>query len=276
MSYPTLQPEPGISEKTLPNRVAEHFIARIFTGEIPAGQRLPPDRELATLLGVDRTSLRMAMQQLSRMGLVKAVRGSGVCVLDYREHAGLDLLAAVFTLPNVSLGSSFLIEMLDDWIDFMPVASCRAFSRATSEDFREVDALFARQLALLDAGAEISELVEVEVAIQEYVVRALGNLGLRLLSNSSRALRFRIGAMFFETVDVRAHVSSQRNLVRRWMNDSKRASAESIERGIEEYRNYLLEHTAALRRRFQALPVNPSRNAAPTRPKAKIRTSQRK
>ncbi|MDD9938242.1 MAG: GntR family transcriptional regulator, partial [Myxococcales bacterium] len=54
---------------TLPDRIADELIARVFTGELQPGDTLPAERALAASLGVDRTSLRIAMRQLTRMRL---------------------------------------------------------------------------------------------------------------------------------------------------------------------------------------------------------------
>lgn len=256
VNCPQLAPSNRTDGKTLPDRIAEHFIARIFTGELRAGERLPPDRDLAAQLGVDRTSLRMAMQQLSRMGLIRAVRGSGVTVLDYREHGGLDFLAAVFALPGLSLGGAFLEQVLDDWLDLMPVIVGRAFRRATRDDHRELDALIMGQLALLDSKKDVSRVAALEVALQDRVMRLLGNTSLVLLGNSSRPLRMKLVTLYFEVTDVRSHVESQRALLRRGIGGS--LGAEQI---ATSYREYLRERTVALRLRLQSLPVNPSRSS---------------
>ena len=60
-------------EKTLPDLIADELIARIFIGEFKAGYRLPAERGFAETLGVDRTSLRMALRTLNRMRLVQSV-----------------------------------------------------------------------------------------------------------------------------------------------------------------------------------------------------------
>ncbi|MCK7466971.1 MAG: GntR family transcriptional regulator [Desulfosudis oleivorans] len=89
-------------------------------GELKPGDRPPPDRVLAEQLGVDRTSLRAALNELASRNIVRAVQGSGVVVLDYREHAGLDFLDAVFGMPDIELGSAFNLELLDHWIEVVP------------------------------------------------------------------------------------------------------------------------------------------------------------
>jgi len=243
----------GEAEKTLPNRVVEHFLTRIFTGELAAGSKLPPDRELAGQLGVDRTSLRMAMQQLSRMGLVRAVRGSGVHVLDYREHAGLDFLAAIFALPDVSLGGAFLLQALDDWIDVMPVIVGRALARATRDEHRLLDALLEKQLELLAKSKAVAEVVALELDLQDDITRLLGNTTLMLLRNSSRPLRRKLVALYFEETSVRDHVEAQRALLA-----GARRGTPDAEQLAENYRQYLRLKTEPLRRRLQTLPVNPA------------------
>jgi len=242
----------SVDGRTLPDRIADHFIARIFTGDLAPGSRLPADRELAPQLGVDRTSLRMAMQQLGRMGLIKALRGSGVTVLDYREHAGLDFLAAVFKNRDLSLGSSFLLEALDDWIEVIPEVVGRALARATHSDLRALDSILSQQMALLDAKAGMPAVIVLEIVLQDTIVRILGNTTLVLLFNSSRPVRSYMSQLFFEETNVRQHVKAHQKVLRSATQDGASYDVAS------EYRAYLKKHMLPLRRRLQALPPSPS------------------
>lgn len=66
----------------LSDEVLVQLIERIFSGELTSGQRLPPERELAAQLGVNRTSLREALRQMESMGLVRIRQGDGIYVKD--------------------------------------------------------------------------------------------------------------------------------------------------------------------------------------------------
>lgn len=248
------------SGRTLPERVADHFIAKIFTGALAAGERLPPDRELADQLGVDRTSLRMAMQRLAHLGLIKAVQGSGVRVLDYRRHAGLDLLAAVFQLPQVAIGGSFLLELLDDWIDMVPVVLGRAIARMSHEEARELDGILLRQAATLSAGGDLDRLAALEVELQDGLAHIVGNTMLLLLGNSNRPARAYLARAFFQTIDVGAHVEAHREVLRKALRDAGSASSMVP----IEYRAYLEERTQLLRRQLSELPISPQLIDAPS------------
>jgi DNA-binding FadR family transcriptional regulator len=240
--------------RTLPNRIADHFIASIFTGVLLPGERLPPDRELALQLGVDRTSLRMAMQRLAHLGLVKAVQGSGVRVLDYRRHAGVDLLAAVFALPDLAIGGSLMLELLDDWIAMIPIVFGHAIARMNHAAARELDAILLRQLAIVKTGADLDRLAALEVELQDGFARVVGRITLILLGNSNRAARLHLAKGYFETTDVREHIAVHRELLRKAL---QLAGSTDTELPLE-YRAFLQERTEPLRQRLRALPISPA------------------
>lgn len=53
---------------------------KIFDGTFPEGEKIPPERELSTALGVSRVTLRKALAELSTGGILKRVVGSGTVV----------------------------------------------------------------------------------------------------------------------------------------------------------------------------------------------------
>lgn len=80
---------------------AEHALrTAILSGEIAAGERLPPERELAARLGVSRLTLRAALATLSASGLLSVRQGSGYTVRDVRETGGADLLPGLVELAR--------------------------------------------------------------------------------------------------------------------------------------------------------------------------------
>ena len=62
--------------------------ARIISGELLAGTRLPPERKLAQALLVDRTTVVAAYRELATDGLIEAHVGRGTCVADRLPEAG--------------------------------------------------------------------------------------------------------------------------------------------------------------------------------------------
>lgn len=65
---------------TLYRQVEAHLLTRIQAGDLPAGQRLPTETELAAEWGVNRLTIRQAIGELARAGHVVVRQGSGTYV----------------------------------------------------------------------------------------------------------------------------------------------------------------------------------------------------
>ena len=70
-----------VEPRRLYRQIADQIAGLIGKGEFARGSRLPAERELATLLGVSRTSVREALISLEIGGLVEVRVGSGVFVI---------------------------------------------------------------------------------------------------------------------------------------------------------------------------------------------------
>ena len=70
-----------VENRRLYRQIADQIAALIEKGEYGAGERLPPERDLAKQLGVSRPSVREALIALEVEGLVEVRIGSGIYVL---------------------------------------------------------------------------------------------------------------------------------------------------------------------------------------------------
>jgi GntR family transcriptional regulator len=61
-------------------QIAEGLLARIGSGELAPGDRLPPERELSETLGVTRMTLRQALRVLETQGLLVRRQGIGTYI----------------------------------------------------------------------------------------------------------------------------------------------------------------------------------------------------
>ena len=76
---------------------AEDVVSRlrdmIHSGELSSGDRLPPERDLAKVLGVSRPTLRAGLRSLSAVGILQSRQGSGTFVVEAEESPTLDTSA---------------------------------------------------------------------------------------------------------------------------------------------------------------------------------------
>lgn len=245
--------------RTLPDQIADYLIAKIFIGDLKAGDRLPPERLYADQLGVDRTSLRMALKQLARMGLIRSVQGSGITIENYEECSGIDFLACVFSIKELDLGGKFLLEALDQWTFFLPLsimfAAKREDNRATANELEDT---FRQQLQLLETPGSMVKVVDIEVELQNRLSRQQGSTMMQLISNSTSLLRRRIVQLFFEHIDVAAHIRFHQALLKRVL--AKELVGYAL---MDHYRDYLSERTLPLRQYLKSLPPEPKLVGSP-------------
>lgn len=87
-----LRPMP---KSRLYEQLVERLLALITEMQLTAGDRLPPERELASGLGVSRASVRQALVVLEVQGLVEVRHGEGAILLDTpRDSAVMTALRA--------------------------------------------------------------------------------------------------------------------------------------------------------------------------------------
>ena len=85
---PILRVDP-LSSVALHEQVAAALRRAISDGEAAAGERLPPARDLAAVLGVNANTVFRALRALRDEGLVEFRRGRGVTVTGTREHGAV-------------------------------------------------------------------------------------------------------------------------------------------------------------------------------------------
>jgi len=101
-------PFESIHKASAPEMVAEQIVKQLRSGELQSGTQLPPQRELAQLLGVGRSSVREAINALVVMGFLEAVQGKGTFV---RDDVPMDDLSVVSL--NAALRASPLLDLLE-------------------------------------------------------------------------------------------------------------------------------------------------------------------
>ena len=63
--------------RSLGSQLSDQLRARILSGELGGGARLPSSRELSRELGISRTLVLEAFEQLEAEGYVEGIRGAG-------------------------------------------------------------------------------------------------------------------------------------------------------------------------------------------------------
>jgi GntR family transcriptional repressor for pyruvate dehydrogenase complex len=154
-------PRPGSTARALRpmprSRLYEQLVERLLSLikelQLSAGDRLPPERELAAGLGVSRASVRQALVVLEVQGLVAVRHGEGAILLETRPEAAVLSAAQAHTrrLPEIIEAREALEVKL----------AALAAQRRTEEDLSRIDEALdrmERDVARGERGLEGDEL----------------------------------------------------------------------------------------------------------------------
>lgn len=166
-----------LRQGTVSDLIARRILDVIGSDRLRPGDRLPPERELAAMLGTSRPSLREALQSLKARGWVEIRHGSGVFVAD---AATTRSLRAALVAEEVSLRELFdMREVLE-----LPAAAWAAKNAdlaklgAVQEAFQALMATKPGDQAadgLLAADLQWSRLQELDAAFHLRIVEAADN-----------------------------------------------------------------------------------------------------
>ena len=75
-------------------QISDEILERIESGQMPAGERFPSERDLSEQLGVNRMTLRKALSTLESQGLVERKQGDGTYVSEPKIERQADLMVS--------------------------------------------------------------------------------------------------------------------------------------------------------------------------------------
>ncbi|HLF89091.1 MAG TPA: GntR family transcriptional regulator [Anaerolineales bacterium] len=75
-------------------QIADGLLEKMEAGELSPGERLPPERELSQLLGVNRMTLRRSLQRLELQGLLDRRQGAGTYIAPPKIERQADQLVS--------------------------------------------------------------------------------------------------------------------------------------------------------------------------------------
>jgi len=144
-------------------KVAAALLDRITTRAISAGERLPPEIELARQFGVHRGTVREALRELQTNGVLKRERGSKLMMVTRPER--VDVAAGVsraLALHDVSYHDVWeALTAIEP-----PIAAAAARERKAS-DLAKLDAVVAHVAEGLDTASAVEQAADFFHAVGE-------------------------------------------------------------------------------------------------------------
>ncbi len=174
---------PPIRRSLVSDQVFLGLCEEILGGVYEPGEKLPTQRTLAADLGVNMASIREAVKRLEQLRLVEVRHGDAMRVRDWRADGGLDVIAHLLFRAG-GLDRDALASVLEARRLMLAEAAGLAAVRRSDEQAERLAEL-AERIAAADSAAAAQA---IDWELMALLVEASGNLVLRLIMNSIRAL----------------------------------------------------------------------------------------
>lgn len=183
-------PLEAVKNRSLADQVFAQLATEIVGSRYEPGAALPSERELAEVFGVNRHVVREALKRLAQANLVKIAQGGHTRVLDYRRHAGLEMLALFAEYANGNeqvIGHWFaVLEMRAS----MATEVVRLCALRASPELRKELLEIAHKMR---ASGDPQEIYTLEVWFWERALEGADNIAYQLAFNSLIKSAIRIG-----------------------------------------------------------------------------------
>ena len=130
--------------------------SRIISGELKAGDFLPPERDMAEQYGISRSSLHQAILELEYQGFVTIIPRRGTTVNDFRKYPTTQSLEALMSSDSLDINQS----LFEDMMDFRLWLEQECARKACDNIYRST---YCEMLDIIDelgeSGADISDLM---------------------------------------------------------------------------------------------------------------------
>ncbi len=164
--------------------IAELLKRRILSGVYAPGDKIPAETAIATELHVHRFTVREAMNKLEELRLIARRPGIGTVVLDYGEHAGIEVVEYLVVSPDGVVDTKLLADLLEFARVLGAEIAGLAAERRTDDDLERLE----RVLLSLRRETAMSKLLWLDFELHSVLADAAHNLVPKLLLNGVRGV----------------------------------------------------------------------------------------
>lgn len=220
--------------------VVDGLLDEIIAGRLAAGETLPAEADLATLLGVSRLTLREGVRLLQAQGVIVPVPGSRHRVAPVDEWTGLESVVRFARSGGARRRSS--LDLIDMRVMFETGAAELAAPRCTEAHIAQLEEMLEKMRSAHAAG-DVPGFVEADLAFHDVIFAAADN---RILVASVRPLTAMLQDSRSETsavLEIREHAIDEHTAVLEAMRTrSADAAREAMASHMRQTRDDLLHY----------------------------------
>ena len=185
-------------EKIKTLTVRENFVRdlenKIISGELKPGDKLPPAKEMCSMMGVSLTVVNAGMSELVSKGFVETVPRRGSYVADYKKKGNTDTFISIMRYNGGTLTANEVRSFTEARMAIDPFVAGLVVERASDEEIEQLRPILDEMRNEKD-GRSLSELV---VQFYHRLTVISGNTFMALLYHSTAEPQSCVYRMYFE------------------------------------------------------------------------------
>jgi GntR family transcriptional repressor for pyruvate dehydrogenase complex len=216
-----------LSRQSVVDTALEQLQLKILHGDFKPGEKLPTEQALTAALGVSRSTLREALNRLASLRLIHIQHGGSKTVLDYREHAGLEVLP-ILLADRSGYVDLELVRAITELRSILAPDAARL--AATRRDSDSAERLLRAAEAMAVPDLDLDSLTERSNYFWKQLVLASDNLAYRLSYNSLQSSYVDHAAAFRQIIE------PELRAVERYRAIATAIDQQNVSRAVDETR----------------------------------------
>ena len=225
-----------IKTDSLKDVFVSKFERLIISGEIPAGEKLPSERELVNKLKVSRSVIHAGLLTLAAKELITIKPQTGAIVNDFKKEGSLSILLPLVNYHGLKLRPDIQQDIIDIRLLFETEAAGLSSINRTKEHLKELsDIIFEEKK---ESQVNPQEIAKLDFKFHFLIMEASGNFFYPLLLNSFKQIYLHLVELFYSDTSVSETVFNYHNelyaaIKRKDKDDSKKIMTELLNHGAE-------------------------------------------
>lgn len=185
-------------EKIKTPTVRENFVRelenKIISGELKAGDKLPPAKDMCAMMGVSLTVVNAGMSELVSKGFVETVPRRGSYVADYKKKGNTDTFISIMRYNGGTLTAAEVRSFTETRMAIDPFVARLVVERASDEEIEQLRPILDEMHSESDSR-RLSELV---ARFYHRLTIISGNTFMALLYHSTAEPQSCVYRMYFD------------------------------------------------------------------------------
>jgi GntR family transcriptional repressor for pyruvate dehydrogenase complex len=182
-----------LTNTSLKEKVIRELEYKILSGELQPGDRLPPERELASAMGISRSLVNLCILELESKGFVRIVPRQGTFVNDYKKQGTPQMLLSLMHFDSDKMDWTLFDSMMDTRRLLEYECTRLAVKKATEEDLKRIE----DALNIMRENTDMDRFVDGNFKFHHALTSASGNAVYAMIFNSfEHALRYFLKLFF--------------------------------------------------------------------------------